>query len=165
MKYNGVEIGMPNLNIIQNCINKRGLTIDADSVLVYITESHGKKFKTLDDAIDTLLSISERKNKKRKKKPKKKRLKFNRNMTYDEQVCHPLWEAFRSKVLRIRGYACECCGSKERIQIHHTEYDFKKMAWEYDISTMRVLCRDCHRKVHGIDIDEQIDLAILNDKY
>lgn len=165
MKYNGIEIGIPNLNIIQNCINKRGLTINADNVLAYILESGGNKFKALDDAIYTFLSISERENKKRKKKPKKKRLKFNRNMTYDEQVCHPLWEAFRLKVMSIRGYACECCGSKEQIQIHHTEYDLKKMAWEYDVSIMRVLCRDCHRKAHGIDIDEQMDLAILNDKY
>ena len=165
MKYNGVEIGMPNINIIQNCINKRGLTIDADNVLSYIQESNGKKFKTLDDAIDELLSISKREDKKLKRRSKKKRIKFNRNMTYDEQVRHPLWEAFRLKVMSIRGSACEYCGSKEQIQIHHTEYDLRKMAWEYDISIMRVLCRDCHRKAHGIDLDEQMDLAILNDKY
>lgn len=169
MKYNGVEIGIPNLNIIQNCINRRGLTINAENVLSYIQESGDKRFKTLDDAIGGLLSMGNCENKKSKKTPKKKtkkrRLKFNRNMTYKEQICHPLWEEFRKEVMIVRGTACEWCGSTRCIQIHHTEYDLKKMAWEYDISTMRVLCRDCHRKAHGIDIDEQMDLAILNDKY
>lgn len=169
MKYNCIEIGIPSLNIVQNCINRRGLSINAGDALSYIQESGYKRFKTLDDAIDGLLSISNGENKKSKKRSKKKtkkrRLKFNRNMTYEEQICHPLWEAFRLKVMNVRGTACECCGSTRSIQIHHTEYDLKKMAWEYDISTMRVLCKDCHKKAHGIDIDEQMDLAILNDKY
>lgn len=58
------------------------------------------------------------------------------------------WKEFRLKVMSVRGNKCECCGGTHILQIHHTFYINGKMPWEYDIKDMRVLCQNCHQKVH-----------------
>lgn len=60
------------------------------------------------------------------------------------------WKEFRLKVLSERGNKCECCGGTDILQIHHTFYISGKMPWEYDIKDMRVLCKECHQRIHNI---------------
>ena len=60
------------------------------------------------------------------------------------------WKEFRLKVMSERGSRCECCGGTDILQIHHTFYISGKMPWEYDINDMRVLCKECHQRIHNI---------------
>lgn len=60
------------------------------------------------------------------------------------------WKEFRLKVMSERGSKCECCGGTHILQIHHTFYISGKMPWEYDIKDMRVLCKNCHQRIHNI---------------
>lgn len=60
------------------------------------------------------------------------------------------WKEFRLKVMSERGSRCECCGRTDILQIHHTFYISGKMPWEYDINDMRVLCKECHQRIHNI---------------
>lgn len=72
-------------------------------------------------------------------------------MNYDEFLKDPRWFAFRQFIFAVRGHKCEDCGSTERLQVHHIAYKRGLLPWEYTCNDVKVLCRDCHKKVHGID--------------
>jgi transposase-like protein len=46
-------------------------------------------------------------------------------------------------VLILKGTKCECCGSNENVDVHHTRYDVQTL------ETLLVLCRSCHRNWHS----------------
>lgn len=89
----------------------------------------------------------------RLKKAKTKVVKTN----YNKFLQDPRWLAFRQFVLDIRGFRCEDCGSTDRLQVHHLTYKTGLFPWEYTCNEVKVLCRKCHAKVHGIidDNNEQ----------
>lgn len=72
---------------------------------------------------------------------------MNRNLN---RRIHPIAEAdgLSPKKPRKRGCRCELCGSEKNINVHHTFYDPKCYAWDYDIRDVRVLCGKCHEKHH-----------------
>ena len=57
------------------------------------------------------------------------------------------WYEKRSLVLMKHGNKCFKCGSKRCIQIHHVTY--QRLGKE-DLSDLLPLCKNCHKKIHGI---------------
>ena len=70
--------------------------------------------------------------------------------SYDDQLHMKEWHEFMELVLKQKGYRCEICGDYKNLQIHHKKYARGHYAWEYPISNMMVLCKDCHKALHGI---------------
>jgi 5-methylcytosine-specific restriction endonuclease McrA len=83
----------------------------------------------------------------------KMRRRKRESFPYAEQLKDKRWLDFRKKVFRKRGRKCEVCGCKSHLQVHHVKYRWPKLAWEYDIKDMRVLCPRCHAEAHGKPFD------------
>lgn len=72
-------------------------------------------------------------------------------MSYRKELTHPFWYAFRNFVLAVKGCKCELCGTtQDTMNIHHIEYTSGRHAWEYSTKDVKVLCRKCHKRVHGL---------------
>jgi len=57
------------------------------------------------------------------------------------------WLSFRDKVLKAKGRKCSMCGATRRIMnVHHLHY---KTVGNESMDDVRVLCEQCHAKVHG----------------
>ncbi len=76
-------------------------------------------------------------------------------MNYDEFLQDPRWLAFRQFVFAVRGHKCENCGSVERLQVHHVGYKRGLLPWEYTCNDVKVLCRACHSRVHGLETESK----------
>lgn len=74
----------------------------------------------------------------------------DRKEEYRQLLHDPRWKAFRDFVFKVRGTVCEICGCKKYLQIHHPKYHENCKAWEYSCKEVIVVCRDCHKKIHGI---------------
>lgn len=92
--------------------------------------------------------------KRKRKNAAKKRKKGKKELTYEEQLKHPMWLKKRDAVLDRYGRQCFRCGSTHNLNVHHLFYKKGKLAWEYPISNFVVLCKECHSKVHGNKDDE-----------
>jgi hypothetical protein len=56
---------------------------------------------------------------------------------------YKLKERIRAKTYRIASALkdfCSCCGSKEKLELHHNSYA---------ITDFRILCSNCHNKIHS----------------
>lgn len=71
------------------------------------------------------------------------------------------WKDFRKQLLEKRGYICEYCGNKyssRNMVLHHAfvaqERNGKTPAEDYmdisDPTRFRILCKRCHKLLHGI---------------
>lgn len=56
------------------------------------------------------------------------------------------WLSKRKAFLARYGRKCMECASSDHIQVHHVTYE--RLGRERDVD-LRVLCRDCHKRVHG----------------
>lgn len=63
------------------------------------------------------------------------------------------WKNFRERVFNYHKKQCKCCNSDKGLQVHHLFYEKNKKPWEYDVETVVPLCADCHRKIHGGELD------------
>ena len=89
--------------------------------------------------------------KKRMRERRKQRLKNeSRKPTYNEQLNDVRWFKKREEVFKLKGRKCSICGSTCNLQIHHTKYLPNRLAWEYKMKYLIVLCRECHKKQHNI---------------
>lgn len=61
---------------------------------------------------------------------------------------HPKWKAKRMQVLRRDKFTCRGCESRKNLQCHHSYYEMGKYIWEYPLSSLVTLCKDCHEKFH-----------------
>ena len=43
-------------------------------------------------------------------------------------------------------WRCSTCGSKKNLTVHHKDEN----PLNNDLSNLRILCKDCHNKIHGI---------------
>lgn len=82
---------------------------------------------------------------KRKNKPKPKQP--TKRQRYALYLQSPIWKAKRLTILEDRGYKCENCQSRRSLQVHHLTYVRVGKELPEDL---RLLCRNCHEKVHGI---------------
>jgi len=66
---------------------------------------------------------------------------------YNDYLKSDQWKMMRAGLIYIRGSKCENCGNTEKLEIHHLNYNniFKEK-----MSDLKILCRDCHRKEHGL---------------
>lgn len=88
--------------------------------------------------------------KKKKTVQKKKGVKPKKKLSYQEQLKDERWLKKRKEVLDTKGYICCNCGSRFGLQVHHLKYEKGKMAWEYSLDNLVVLCEECHRKIHNL---------------
>lgn len=92
---------------------------------------------------DTIINGKSNKNKPHKKElSPKERYKLFLKSAY--------WFKVRKLVLIRDNRACCKCGAKKRLQAHHTTYKNHKNELEH-LEDLITLCRDCHKKEHGID--------------
>ena len=49
----------------------------------------------------------------------------------------------RNKVMTRDKFKCTICGCKERLTIHHKDYDSNSM------NKLITVCKDCHYKIHA----------------
>lgn len=174
-------IGKPTFAMIESFIAEKGLFCEPQDVLTYWENkkwltNNGAEPKTLEIAIHVFNSIATQKevrnriknakfkNKKEKEQRKKeiydslkkvKKLKSSPlptpYMHYVGQLSDARWKAFREFVFVVRGEKCETCGNTTNLQVHHLQYRNYAMAWEYNCNEVVVLCRNCHKKIHGIE--------------
>ena len=69
------------------------------------------------------------------------------NSKYYVYLRSPWWKAIRFASLIRAGRKCALCASKYRLEVHHNTY--VRLGRE-KLSDLVVLCRQCHRKYHGI---------------
>lgn len=67
--------------------------------------------------------------------------------SYDEYLNHMHWNAIRTIKLEEAGFKCQLCGNKDRLNVHHNNYDNLFMEEKSDLI---VLCESCHKKFHDI---------------
>jgi 5-methylcytosine-specific restriction endonuclease McrA len=67
---------------------------------------------------------------------------------YREHLAGEDWQAIRADALTRAGHRCEECGAPWGLQVHHKTYERLGSEAPED---MICLCRDCHRKLHGIN--------------
>lgn len=68
-------------------------------------------------------------------------------VTVMEQEEHRMRSKIQSRLRRSLatlhlGSKCKCCGSLEKLQIHHVDGSWKNN----DVSNLELLCWDCHKK-------------------
>ena len=68
------------------------------------------------------------------------------NVDYHEYLKSPEWRALKNQIIKERGLACQLCGTKEQIHLHHMSY--KRLGRE-DKRDLLLVCRSCHLYVHG----------------
>lgn len=66
------------------------------------------------------------------------------------------WRGLRDRTIKGAGGRCQDCGSNDRVQVHHLNYD---NLWHEKPDDIRVLCRFCHRDVHGLvrDLERHVE--------
>lgn len=70
------------------------------------------------------------------------------NLSYKEQLEHPLWKEKRLEILRRDGFKCSECplvADETQLDVHHRYYLPNTMAWEYDNIVLITLCTKCHK--------------------
>ena len=65
-------------------------------------------------------------------------------MKYSEYLQTKHWKHVRESALKRQPY-CALCGSKDRLQVHHNNYD---RLWKEDHEDVVVLCWKCHKHHH-----------------
>jgi 5-methylcytosine-specific restriction endonuclease McrA len=70
---------------------------------------------------------------------------------YKEYLKSKEWFDIRESLFTLRGKKCEKCGSKQSIQVHHIHY---KNIFKEQLEDLMVVCKDCHKKIHGLDKEE-----------
>ena len=72
-----------------------------------------------------------------------------RRQTYSAYLASPHWQAKRREALEHYGARCSKCQATDRIlQVHHKTY--RRLGAEL-LEDLEVLCKVCHRKVHGAE--------------
>lgn len=68
-------------------------------------------------------------------------------MTYQEKLKDSRWLRMRESLLLERGENCQSCGtSKVTLTVHHGYYRFQTDPWDYENSSLWVLCWPCHER-------------------
>lgn len=153
------------------CADK-GLFIEPQEAYDYWSKKNwltnkGLPINSLEAAIDAINGIAVQKHQseiKRTDKPKhvsKKEVKKAARLIgiknnsevdyidYNDQLKDKRWKSFRKFVFEVRGRKCEICGATRDLHVHHLKYR-KVRAWEYTVNEVIVVCKSCHKKIHGI---------------
>jgi hypothetical protein len=66
---------------------------------------------------------------------------------YSDKLRDPRWRAKSKLVKENAGWKCQDCGSLSGLETHHCYYTTMReqnQPWEYPLSALRCLCRNCH---------------------
>lgn len=179
MTYLGYKISEPSLILVEDCIRRHNYALDANTVFKYFQRTgwknkEGKPIASLETAVAGMLGANRprkqrpledaprRKSTKRAPRCKPEVATAHKRIPYAEQLKDRRWLAFRAKALARAQHRCSRCGSQTGLQVHHPFYKPNKYAWEYNVRDVIVLCRSCHEKAHGIDLDKQLDAILQN---
>lgn len=71
------------------------------------------------------------------------------------------WQAVRKAVLVRDGYRCRCCGTADKVDVHHMR--FRSAGGSDSRNNTLVMCRCCHLELHayrlhiaGADADTRV---------
>lgn len=71
--------------------------------------------------------------------------------TYKEYLESELWKNLKKQIYAKKD-KCDCCGSRDNLQIHHASYTFMRTKKDGkrvgSIKGLKLLCKNCHKKVH-----------------
>lgn len=68
--------------------------------------------------------------------------------SYAEQLRDPRWQRVRLRVFERADFRCQMCGDKRRtLEVHHSFYERRKMAWEYPLPSLICVCHLCHAAI------------------
>jgi 5-methylcytosine-specific restriction endonuclease McrA len=65
-------------------------------------------------------------------------------VSYEAFLQSGLWRRLRQETLVQASWRCSRCGTKKKLQVHHTHYQDLTSS-----SGLRVLCEHCHGRLHG----------------
>lgn len=155
MIYNKKEIGIPDINQVQECTRKCGYKYNAFDCYAWLKSKEwktnkGEEFKTLESACTIYNSIYIAKKKNSQIKTTLFQPPSYINSPYKEQLLDKRWRLFREFAITARGGKCENCGSKKHLVIHHPQYVNSYNAWDYSVRDVVCLCEQCHKNIHGI---------------
>lgn len=73
--------------------------------------------------------------------------------TYKELLKDPLWVKKAHEIRHLDDCECIDCGvqyigNEDKLDVHHTYYDFSKNIYDYDNKNLITLCHNCHTKEH-----------------
>jgi len=80
---------------------------------------------------------------------------------YDEKLKDPRWQRKRLKILERDGWACQQCGCRDDLHVHHRVYYGDP--WEAPDESLITLCERCHEAEHrriapGADPESIVDI-------
>ena len=69
-------------------------------------------------------------------------------MNADSKWSHPKWLEKREELFKERGYRCQSCKTTDKtLTVHHGYYRFNAAVWDYENSSLWVLCWPCHKRI------------------
>lgn len=77
---------------------------------------------------------------------------------YREYLRSPEWAKVKERVLQRDRHRCQNpeCGSLENLEVHHVSYAHVGDEMKH-LSDLITLCHDCHREVHGLEPQKNLD--------
>ena len=67
--------------------------------------------------------------------------------SYQEYLESEFWKQKRKWILIAFGNKCCRCGTKKKLQVHHTNY---RNVGNEGINDIKGLCWDCHKEEHNV---------------
>lgn len=67
-------------------------------------------------------------------------------MPYVDYLKTEHWSKVRKMMLNKSAYKCQLCSSKEKLNVHHNNYNHM---WNETENDLIVLCEKCHKKFHN----------------
>jgi len=64
---------------------------------------------------------------------------------YSKLLLNPKWQKKRLEILERDEFTCQICFNTENtLHVHHCYYSKGRKPWEYEDSSLKTLCADCH---------------------
>lgn len=79
-----------------------------------------------------------------------KEIEMLTKLPYHAFLSTQYWDIVRQYKIELAGGKCERCGSNKRLHVHHLTYKHRGEEFRH-LDDLMVLCRSCHREVHGLD--------------
>lgn len=78
-------------------------------------------------------------------------------LTYKQYILSSAWKYKRLRILKRADNKCEKCGYSGRLQVHHLTY---KHLFHEPLKDLIALCPDCHKDIHGLLTEEEIEIRV-----
>ena len=103
------------------------------AILEKVEKQFGKDWEKIFDEQKTAESVD-------------KKVFKKQEIDYQAYICSKHWREVKEAALKRTGYKCQICSSKERLHVHHNNYENMFHEGETDVI---VLCQKCHSLFHG----------------